>query len=241
MPSRLIAETELYRPVCDFLQTQGYTVRGEVAHCDLVAVKGEELIVVELKRHLSVELLTQAIERQALTESVYVAIPRPANKGRWLAREGGTLKLLRRLELGLLFVALTGRAPQVEIIQQPLPHERRRRPRGTRALLEEFHRRSGDYNPGGSTRRKLITAYRENAIQIACLLAEHGPLTPRALRTLETGPKTLAILSRNVYGWFARVTRGTYSLTDQGRTELTQYPGLVARFRAQGAATSVDR
>ena len=75
-----------------------------------------------------------------------------------------------------------------------------------------------------------MTAYRENAIQIACCLAELGPLSPRKLRKLGTGPKTLSILYRNVYAWFTRSTRGVYALSEQGQAELANYPALAARF-----------
>ena len=37
-------------------------------------------------------------------------------------------------------------------------------------------------NLGGSSRRPLVTAYRENAIQIACYLADSGEMEPRQLR-----------------------------------------------------------
>jgi hypothetical protein len=97
-------------------------------------------------------------------------------------------------------------------------------------MLEEIAGRSGDYNLGGSTRRKLLTAYRENALRIARLLELRGPATPRALRALSTGPKTYAILYDNVYGWFQRVSQGTYAITDKGRTALVEYCELVKTF-----------
>jgi hypothetical protein len=48
---------------------------------------------------------------------------------------------------------------------------------------------------------------------------------------LGTGPKTTRILSSNFYGWFRRVDRGIYELTPAGRTELTAYPALTAKYR----------
>ena len=97
-------------------------------------------------------------------------------------------------------------------------------------------RRSADYNTGDSVRRKLVTAYRENAIHIAVCLQARGPLTPRALRALDTGDHTLAILRRNVYGWFDHPARGHYALTPRGATELADYPELVARYLPGPAA-----
>jgi hypothetical protein len=111
-----------------------------------------------------------------------------------------------------------------------LPQERKKATKSKRAILTEIAGRSGDYNEGGTTRRKRITAYRENALQIACLLEQNGPMTPRKLRELGAGPKTLSILSGNVYGWFERVERGVYRITQQGREELKTYAHVTRRF-----------
>ncbi len=47
------SETELYAPVKAYLEQLGYEVRGEVRHCDLVAVREEEPpLIVELKKKL---------------------------------------------------------------------------------------------------------------------------------------------------------------------------------------------
>ncbi len=229
--SHVLAETDLYCPVRDYLAQQGYTVRGEVHHCDVAAVRGEELIVIELKRGLTLALLAQAVQRQQLTDSVYVAIPRPENKRKWMAQTADVQAVLKRLELGLLLVSLSPSHPPVEVILHPLPATRRRRKRAQRALLAEIARRSGDFHQGGGCRQKLVTAYRENAIHIACCLAELGPLSPRALRARGTGSKTLAILYRNVYAWFTRTARGVYALSEQGQADLAHYPALAARFR----------
>ena len=47
-------ETDLYPPVKAFLEAQGYTVKGEVEGCDVVALRGDEPpVVVELKTAFS--------------------------------------------------------------------------------------------------------------------------------------------------------------------------------------------
>ena len=229
-------ETDLYRPLRGYLIGQGYTVRSEVMGCDIVATKGDALIVVEMKRRFGTPLLVQATRRQRIADSVYVALPSPACRpaGGDAARRGweDAKHLLRRLELGLLLVSSHTKPPTVEVVFHPLPFQRQRRKKARRAVLQEAVARSGDYNVGGSTRRKLVTVYRENAVHIACCLAELGPLTPAQLRALGTGPKTLSILSNDVYGWFERITRGLYALRAQGREELKLYPRVVRRYRA---------
>lgn len=225
-------ETDLYRPLQVYLSAQGYTVRGEVKHCDVAAVKGEDLIVIEMKLTLNLGVVAQAVRRQQMTDSVYVAVPRPPNYARWMRQMRGVFRVLKRLELGLMLVALRPNRPPVEVVFHPLPFEKRKRRAGRMAIIEEIGKRTGDFNLGGSTRRALITAYRENAIQIACYLADAGALQPRQLRALGTGPKTLAILRMNVYGWFTRVDRGLYAIAPKGREALAQYPALVQHYRA---------
>ncbi|HYD31748.1 MAG TPA: hypothetical protein VEB64_12975, partial [Azospirillaceae bacterium] len=59
----LRAESELYAPIKSFLENQGYTVRGEVAACDLVAVRGDEPpVIVELKLKFSLPLVLQGVD-----------------------------------------------------------------------------------------------------------------------------------------------------------------------------------
>ncbi len=225
-------ETDLYAPVRDYLEIHGYTVRAEVNHCDITATKGDDLIIIELKRQFGIDLLMQATERQRISESVYVAIPAPARMGR-KSRWPGIKRLVRQLELGLLLVYLDGPAPRVEIAFHPLPYQRQRRKKARRAVLQEMAGRSANHNIGGSTRRQLVTAYRENAIHIACCLERFGALKPKQLRAFGTGAKTTSILSSNFYGWFERVARGVYALTAQGKDELGLYPEVVTPYRAK--------
>lgn len=227
-------ETDLAPPVRAWLEAQGWTVRSEVEQCDLVARRGDALVAVELKRRFETSLLIQAAQRQRAVDSVYVAIPRPrtARGSAW----AGVLHLLRRLELGLLLVSL-GRTARVEVALDPVPFTRRRSSAGRRAILEEIAGRSGDWNVGGSTRRPLVTAYRESAIFVACCLERTGPLSPRALRSLGTGAKTRAILYDDVYGWFTRIDRGLYALAPRGRAEIENFAEVTAVYRERVLAT----
>ncbi|MGE5654257.1 MAG: DUF2161 family putative PD-(D/E)XK-type phosphodiesterase [Bacillota bacterium] len=229
-------ETDLHQPVSDFLTAQGYTVRSEVNGCDMVAVKGDEVIALEFKLHFNASLLVQAAIRQRATASVYVVLPRP-KKGMRSREWQGQRLLLRRLELGLIFVAL-GPHPRAEVVFHPQSFALRRRKHDYDSIIREVQSRSADYNQGGSSKRKLVTGYRENAIQIATVLQLYGALSTRRLRALGTGAKTTSILSRNVYGWFERVSRGVYGLTPQGRLELLDYPELVQHYIGDAPASS---
>ena len=226
--AKTLTEADLYEPIARHLDGLGYTVRGEVMDCDITATRGDELVVIEMKRTFSTALLVQATKRQRITDSVYVAVPRPKQRRQW----NGFRHLLRRLEIGLIFVSFARRRkPRVEVVFHPVPHQRQKRKAAKRAVLAEMEGRSGDFNCGGSTRRKIVTAYRENAIQIACYLDAMGPMSPKQLRELGTGAKTLAILYSNFYGWFERVDRGVYALRGKGREDLRGYGKVVKTWK----------
>lgn len=222
-------EADLYAPIRDYLVAQGYTVRGEVRGCDITATREGDLVVIEMKRSLSVALLVQATQRQQLADSVYVAVPAPRQ-----ARDRGYVRglrhLLRRLELGLIYVHFRADGAAVEVVSHPLPLRRRRDRRERRAVLREMAGRSGDHSEGGGNGRPVVTAYREAALYIAFCLGRRGPLAPRQLRALGGGAKTQSILAKDFYGWFERVERGVYRLRSAGEAALAQQPDLAAGF-----------
>src|SRR5512137_2934537 len=87
-PTGAISEDMLYRPVKRFLERQGYEVKGEVCGCDLVGRRGDEpAVIVELKLRFNLTLLLQGVDRLALSERVYLAVPRPPRSSRAVAPE----------------------------------------------------------------------------------------------------------------------------------------------------------
>lgn len=207
-------ESALYQPVKAFLAAQGYDVKGEVQGCDVVAVRGNEPpVVVELKRSFGLGLVLQGIDRLALTDAVYLAV------GAWPNRLGEVKKLCRRIGLGLMVVA----HGKVEVLLDPLPYQPRKNRRRLGRLLGEHARRVGDPTHGGSTRQPIMTAYRQEALRCAALLAAQGPLRVKVLRAAGDAPNAAGILQRNVYGWFERVERGIYALTPQGQQGLARF------------------
>jgi hypothetical protein len=66
-----------------------------------------------------------------------------------------------------------------------------------------------------------MTAYRQQALICAAML-QSGPGRPRDLKAM--APDAAKILLGNVYGWFVRVERGLYALTEQGRAALIRWP-----------------
>ena len=53
-----------------------------------------------------------------------------------------------------------------------------------------------------------------------------------ALRAAAEVPGAARILQRNVYGWFARIERGTYTLSDGGGAAMTRFACAIAALPA---------
>ncbi len=229
-------ETELYEPIKAYFMQKGYSVKSEVRHCDMVAVSdtADQPVIVEFKKTLTIPLLLQGIERQKMTPHVYIAVEYKARKkGSSSPKWSEYTSLCRRLGLGLLSVQFFARkparvelwcTPQVEPVLRPKQSIR------TKRLLHEFHERSGDYNVGGSSQTEIITAYRELALKCALELKHSGPTKLSHLAQALNSRKVNAVMQDNFYGWFTRVQRGVYDITDQGRQALEQYQSIIKQW-----------
>ncbi len=213
-------ETSLYLPVKRFLEGLGYIVKGEVGHCDLVALREDDpgiVVVGELKMAFNLELLLQGVDRLAMADEVWLAAQLSA-KGKGRESDARYRNLCRRLGLGLLGVSSAGHVDVLVSPTAPLP---RKDPRRRSRLVAEHQRRKGDPALGGGTRRPIMTAYRQRALILAAALVE-GPQRLRDLKPLCLDAQ--AILHRNVYGWFIRAQRGIYALAEPGRAALKTWP-----------------
>ena len=96
-------------------------------------------------------------------------------------------------------------------------------------MLGEHARRVGDPNLGGQAMRApLMTAYRQQALRCAELLALNGPMKLAAMRAAADVPNVASILQSDVYGWFERVERGVYAITPKGRQGLERFDRKTA-------------
>lgn len=118
-----IRETDLYLPVKRLLETQGYMVKGEVGAADIVAVRdGDDPVIVELKAGFSLSLFHQAIQRQTISDAVYIAVPRGTGRASLKALVDNR-KLCRRLGLGLITVRLADGFTEIHC--DPAPYKPR--------------------------------------------------------------------------------------------------------------------
>src|SRR5262245_1446819 len=125
-------ESDLYQPVKALLEGQGYSVKGEVRGCDVVAVRGDEPpVIVELKRAFGLSLVLQGVDRLALSDTVYLAV------GAWPNNLRTVRKLCRRLGLGLMVVD----KKRADVLLDPAPYTPRKDKRKVVRLLGEHQRR----------------------------------------------------------------------------------------------------
>lgn len=211
-------ETELYSPVKALLEAQGYEVKAEVGAADVVACRpGEEPVIVELKTGFSLSLVHQAVARQSVTDAVYIAVPRSTGR-RFQTALKQMKTLCRRLGLGLITVRM--KDAHTEVHCDPAPYTPRKLKARKAGLLREFARREGDPNTGGATRVGLVTAYRQDAIRCASYLAAEGPSKGAQVAKATGVEKATRLMADNHYGWFRRIEKGVYDLTETGRAAL---------------------
>lgn len=211
-------EADLYAPIKAFLTRQGYDVKGEIGAADVMALRdGEPPVIVELKVGFSLTLFHQAITRLALTDLVYIAVFKP--KGKRALKDN--VAMARRLGIGVLTVR--ERDGTVEAQCDPGPYAPRKNKKKQGQMLREFERRVGDPNEGGATRHGIITAYRQDAIRCARFLAVHGASKGAKVAEWTEVPHATRIMRDDHYGWFTKVSKGIYDLSEQGRIGLGDY------------------
>ena len=216
-------EVDLYPPLKQYLIQQGYEVKGEVQHCDVMAVRGTEtIVVIELKLSLNLTVLLQAVDRLNITDTVYIGVPR----GIAILKKHRKriVKLMRMLGLGLIVIDPLARIGSVDILCDPGEYKPRQVKKQLRRLLGEFQHRIGDPNLGGSRSQSgLLTAYRQKALAIAEYLRQHGASKAAVIAKSLTEPKTRIILYNNGYGWLGRVGQGVDALAPRGGSELPDW------------------
>jgi len=212
-------ESDLYFPLKQFLESQGYEVKGEVKDCDVLAVSEEhEPVIVELKLTINLSVVLQAVDRLSLSSIVYLGIPKPYKMNR--NRKRKVIKLLKMLGLGLIIIDPTIKTGSVDVVVDPKAYKPRQSKSRLQKLLAEFNNRVGDPNLGGaSTMKGRVTAYRQRAIAVGRYLKANGAVKAAVVAKQLQEPKARDILYNNYYGWFIKKSRGIYELSQSGIEE----------------------
>ena len=219
-------ESDLYLPLKQFLEAQGYEVKGEVVQCDVLAVRGdEEPVIVEFKLSINLSVVLQAVDRLSLSSKVYIGIPKQYKILKHRKRK--IIKLLKMLGLGLIVINPMIKTGSVDVLVDPREYKPRRSKPRLERLLGEFFRREGDPNLGGSsTNQGRMTAYRQRAMAIGIYLYENGASKASVVAEQTQEPKARDILYKNYYGWFEKQSRGIYQLAEAGLVEIIKNKGV---------------
>ncbi|MCD8091159.1 MAG: DUF2161 family putative PD-(D/E)XK-type phosphodiesterase [Clostridiales bacterium] len=220
-------EADLYEPVKTLFENEGYEVKGEVKGCDLVCRRENEIIVCELKLHFNLKLVYQLLDRKTLSPAVYGAVLIPKRK----SGRKNILRLMKEIDCGLIFVSEETEIPEVVFNPKGSSFKNNRR---TKKLKAEFENRSFE-NKGGVNKTAIMTAYKEQSIKLLCYLEALGEASPAELRKLGFGANVRNILYNNYYGWFVKLRRGVYGLSDLGRqaAEYKEYESQTEYFRRE--------
>lgn len=227
------AETELYLPVKKLFESQGYEVKGEVGKADLVACReseeslSEEPIIVELKTGFSLQLMHQGVERQAISDQVYIAVPK--GKGKLFQKSlKRNIALCKRLGLGIIIVNLGDKTAEAKL--DPAPYKPRKNHKKKARLLKEFSQRVGDPNEGGS-HGKLITSYKQDALRCLNSLKKEGASKASDVAKATAVKRARNIMADNHYGWFKKVSRGIYDITSAGDKAVKEFSNQIKALK----------
>lgn len=215
-------ETDLYKPIKTYFERLGYGVKAEIKNCDVVAIKNNESpIIIELKLRFSLPLVIQGIDRQLMTDLVYLAFPiQKGTRSRSLLKDA--IKICRRLNLGLITVRLKP-TEFVKIHCEPSITKGLKNSKRTKQLLHEYYQILGDPNLGGQSRKMIMTAYRQDAVHLAGAIIRGEKGKPYILAKSLGISNSRSILYNNYYGWFYKIEHGLYGVTDKGKEELKKY------------------
>ncbi len=219
------------------LEGQGYVVKGEIGAADVVAVRGERR-----RRSLSSSRsgfpFPCSIRRSPAKPSPTQSIsPCRAGQGACFPKR---LRTTKRCAAAWVSVSITVRMEDgfVETHADPEPYRPRQSKVRKGRLLREFARRVGDPNNGGATRRGLVTAYRQDALQCLRVLMREGPLKASLVAKLSGVARARPIMADDHYGWFERVSTGIYGLTPKGVGAVAEYAGEIEKLVGNWQGTS---
>jgi len=229
-------EKELYPPIKAFFQSQSYDVYGEVKDIDVIAMSGDNIVAIELKTSLNLELILQGSKRQRLTDDVFLAIPKPTGRIQRGKSFRDKLYLIKRLGLGLLYVDPSFKPNKIIVAFEPalldIKKSQQRFKKKREALFKEIEARHRDYNVGGS-RGKIVTAYKEASLRILKTLEDGLPHTTKDIRHLSGVKQSTTILYKNYHGWYEKVERAVYCMSPSGEKARIEYSQLISSILSQ--------
>ncbi len=228
-----IYEKDMFPIIKDFFEKQDYKVNAEVKGCDIVISKDDYLAVIEMKLNLNITLVYQALDRLDITNNVFIAVKKP--KKRYMKERSKMTKLAKRLNIGLIIVDPTLKTNNIEVVYEPSETKRAKNTKKTQAVQKEIQGRRFDNNIGGNNKTKLITAYRDMSIRLACICEVFTVISPKFLETTFGIEKSYPILYNNFFNYFEMFGKGDFGLSDAGIEMLksSEFKELISIYRQE--------
>lgn len=231
----LMRESDLFEPIKKFFTDDGYCGDGEVEGIDLYLEKDGLTTAVELKKTLDFKSIQQAALDQKICDFVYIGIFRPKDLYSKTGRD--KIYLLKRLGIGLICVS--ARSGHAEVISEPVVSElsafQKRHKDRAAFVKEEFKNRKARSNTGGVNKTALLTVYKEQSLLLLYHLERlGGESSGKQLRELTGIQKSTSILYDNYNGWFERVSKGIYGISEKGLAVLTAYREEIKKWKPAG-------
>ena len=222
-------EKDMYPFIKDYYEERGFKVSAEVRDIDIIAQKEDLLVGIEMKKNLTVYLLTQGVLRQKSCDLVYIAVFKPKifkkNK-----RHREMIYMLKRLSLGLLYVDVK-KGIVMEVLE-PTYYEmdkvKKRSIKEKRKILQESEKRIFNDNIGGQNKKRVLTSYKEDTLKAVALLEIHDSIRPKDLKELKINH---TLLGRNYYNWFKREDHGVYILNKSMIHDYNEYRYVIDFFK----------
>lgn len=214
-------EEDFYKPIKEYFENEGFNVKAEINDCDCVCVKDDVIVICEFKLSFNISLVFQGMDRQKISDYVYLCIPR--YKGRAGYRNFLKAKeLVKKLGLGLIIVSLDSKYQTIDIAVEPTLNTDRKNKRKKDSLLKEYNGRNFDLNVGGQTRKKINTAFKEKCIMLLCILEKEEEISTREIMSKYKMDKSITgILYRNIFGFFIKTENySSYKMSEKGKLEL---------------------
>lgn len=222
-------EKDMYPFIKDYYEEREFKVSAEVRDIDIIAEKENLLIGIEMKKNLTVHLLTQGVLRQKTCDLVYIAVFKPKifkkNK-----RHREMIYLLKRLSLGLLYVDIE-KGIVMEVLEPTyfeMDKAKKRSIKERRKILQESEKRLFNDNVGGQNKKRILTAYKEDALKGVALLELFDKIRPKDLKNLKINH---TLLNRNYYNWFKRADHGVYILNKSMTHDYDEYRYVIDFFK----------
>ena len=159
-------EKDMFEPVKFYLEIKGYKVYAEVGSADVVGVKENETIIIEMKKQLNFKVLEQIFSRIGTATKLYVAVPYNDKHPYGNPNHRFAYHILREYGIGLFFVKGDTIFEYIEGAEFDIVHD-----------IRKWIREHNELTIGGSKSGDTVTEYSLTRERIQSFMKERDWVT----------------------------------------------------------------